>query len=260
MIQQVHDTADHEQSAPALGRLLGSGKVAEIFEFGDLVAKLYRSPAVKGSAFREAAALALAQSLGLPVPSVRAVQQIRDRWCVIMDRVDGSAFAEAGQRDPDWLRAYLAEMVRLHRLVHSRPGRGLGSMKARLQTNIRAMTNLGEARKRLLLDGLATLPEGDRLCHGDFHPWNIMGSPGQPILVDWVDACCGEPAADVCRSYVLMRPHLSDFASAYVDRYAAASAESRESILRWLPFVAAARLAEDVPDEVDSLMAMIDSA
>jgi hypothetical protein len=28
--------------------------------------------------------------------------------------------------------------------------------------------------------------------------------------------------------------------------------------LRWLPFVAAARLAEDVPDEVDGLMAMVD--
>jgi Ser/Thr protein kinase RdoA (MazF antagonist) len=128
-----------------------------------------------------------------------------DRWCVIMDRVDGSAFAEAGRRDPDWLPAYLAEMVRLHRLVHGCPGRGLGSMKARLQANIRATTNLGEARQRPILDGLATLPEGDRLCHGDFHPWNIMGSPGQPILVDWVDACCGEPAADVAGPMLMRR-------------------------------------------------------
>jgi aminoglycoside phosphotransferase (APT) family kinase protein len=131
-------------------------------------------------------------------------------------------------------------------------------MRARLQADIRTTAILGPERRRLLLDGLAALPEGDRLCHGDFHPWNIMGSPGQPILVDWVDACCGEPAADVCRSYVLMSPHLPDLASAYVDRYAAASSASRDSILRWLPVVAAARLAEDVPDEVDSLMAMVD--
>ena len=189
------------------------------------------------SAFREAAALALAQSLGLPVPSVSAVQQIGGRWSVIMDRAEGPAFAEACLRDPDRLPAYLAKMVQLHMRVHSHAGGGLGGMKARLRANIRAATNLGEARRRSLLDRLATLPDGDRLCHGDFHPWNIMGPPGQQLLVDWVDACCGEPAADVCRSYVLMRPHLPDFASAYVDRYSAASgAEPRK-----YPSVAAMR-------------------
>ena len=245
--------------APALGQLLGSGKGAEIFEFGDLVAKLYRSPASKESAFREAAALAFAQSLGLPVPSVRAVEKIVNRWGVIMDRVEGPAFAEAHQHDPERSPAFLAEMVRLHLRVHSHSGGRLGSMKARLRANIQATTNLGAARQRLLIDGLAILPDGDRLCHGDFHPWNIMGPLGRELLVDWLDACCGEPAADVCRSVILMSPHLPDFASAYVDQYAAASGESRESIFRWLPFVAAARLAEDVPDEVDGLLAMIDS-
>jgi aminoglycoside phosphotransferase (APT) family kinase protein len=244
--------------APALGQLLGAGKMAEVFEFGDLVAKLYRSPASKGSAFREAAALALAQSLGLPVPAVKAVQQIGDRWGVIMERAEGPVFTEADQRDPDRVTAYLAEMVKLHMRVHSHAGGRLGSMKGRLQANIRAATNLGKARQRRLLDRLATLPDGDRLCHGDFHPRNIIGPLGQELLVDWLDACCGEPAADVCRSYVLMSRHIPAFASAYVDRYCAASGESRESILRWLPFVAAARLAEDVPDEVDGLMAMVD--
>ena len=246
-------------NAQALGQLLGSGKVAEVYEFGDLVAKLYRSPASKGSAFREAAALALAQSLELPVPSVEAVHQIGDRWGVIMDRAEEAAFAEADQRDPHRVTAYLAEMVKLHMRVHSHAGGRLGSMKARLRTNILAATNLGEARRQSLLDQLAALTDGDRLCHGDFHPRNIMGPPGQAILVDWLDACCGEPAADVCRSYVLMHRHVAAFASAYVDRYSEASGESRERILQWLPFVAAARLAEDVPDEVDGLLVMIDS-
>ncbi len=243
----------------SLGQLLGSGKLAEVFEFGGLVAKLYRSLASKDTAFREAAALALAQSLGLPVPSVRAVKRFADRWGIVMDRVEGPAFAEAIKREHDRLPAYLAEMVHLHMRVHSQADARLGSMKARLRANIGAATMLGVARQRILLDGLAALPDGDRLCHGDFHPWNIIGPLGHELIVDWLDACSGAPAADVCRSYVLMRPHLPDFASAYVDTYAAASGESRERILRWLPFVAAARLAEDVPDEADGLMAMVDS-
>jgi Ser/Thr protein kinase RdoA (MazF antagonist) len=151
-------------------------------------------------------------------------------------------------------------MVKLHMRVHSHAGVRLGTMKGRLRANIMGAPNLGEGRQRSLLGRLATLPDGDRLCPGDFHPWNIMGPPVQELLVDWLDACCGEPAADVCRSYVLMRPHVPDLATAYVDGYAAASSETRESILRWLPFIAAARLAENVPEEVDSLIATVDSA
>jgi hypothetical protein len=45
-------------------------------------------------------------------------------------------------------------------------------------------------------------------------------------------------------------------ASAYVDAYSEVSGIGREAILNWLPFVAAARLAEGVP-EVADLMQMI---
>ena len=85
-----------------------------------------------------------------------------------------------------------------------------------------------------------------------------MGGPfGREVLIDWIDASRGEPAADVCRSYVLLRPAAPEMASAYLDAYAQVGGESRAAILDWLPFVAAARLAEGVP-EVDDLMKMVD--
>ena len=49
--------------APALGRLLGAGKEAEVFAFGGGALKLYRTAAAKRSAFREAANAAVAESL-----------------------------------------------------------------------------------------------------------------------------------------------------------------------------------------------------
>jgi aminoglycoside phosphotransferase (APT) family kinase protein len=101
------------------------------------------------------------------------------------------------------------------------------------------------------------MPEGDRLCHGDFHPYNIMGPPEREVLIDWPNASQGDPAADVCRTYVLLRSVSSELASAYVDAYSQVSGESRDKILNWLPFVAAARLAEGVP-ESDDLMKMVD--
>lgn len=241
---------------PNLGRRLGSGKAAEVFEWGQRVLKLYKSAAPKTSAFREAASLALAELFGLPVPSVSGIRQIEDRWGIVMTRAEGPSFAEAIGREPDLTRAYLKQMATLQSRVHAHPGTQFASLKARLAANIQRAEGLAAARRHVLLDSLAAMPEPDRLCHGDFHPGNIMGPPGQEVLVDWLDARRGDPAADACRTYVLMRPSAPEWASCYVDLFAGHTGESRERIFRWLPIVAAARLAEGVSSAV--LMEMIE--
>ena len=246
-------------SDPTLGRMLGSGKEAEVFEYRTIVVKLYRSPIPKRSAFREASILALVESFGLPVPAVYGVRQFGDRWGVMMARADGPAFAEAMGRQPHLRSAYIKAMALLHWRVHSHPATQLASLNAKLAAKIRQATILGETRQSQLLSRLAAQPEGDRLCHGDFHPFNLLGRPGRETLVDWMDASRGDPTADVCRSYVLIRRVAPEIASAYLEAYADVSGESRERILGWLPFVAGARLAEGLPDDEDSLIEMADS-
>jgi serine/threonine-protein kinase RIO1 len=49
-----------------LGRLLGTGKEAEVYEHGELALKLYKTTASKSSTFREAAILAIVESSALP--------------------------------------------------------------------------------------------------------------------------------------------------------------------------------------------------
>ncbi len=243
-------------SEPALGRVLGSGKAAEVFECGTAVMKLYRSGVPKRSAFREAAALAVVEMLGLPGPQVLGVQQVGDRWGVVMTRAEGPSFADVMRAQPERMPDYLKAMARLHSRVHGHPGTELGSLKARIASNIGRATKLGEARQNVLLEQLGSMPEGDRLCHGDFHPLNILGPPGGEIIVDWPDATRGDPAADVCRSFVLIKAAAPEAAAAYVEAYASIGGETQERVYRWLPFVAAARLAEDVPDEEEGLMEM----
>src|SRR5262245_55079407 len=86
--------------------------------------------------------------------------------------------------------------------------------------------------------------DGDRLCHGDFHPINVLGDLAQPLVIDWPDAARGAPAADACRSYLLLRLHAADLAEPYLDAYGRAGDVPRAPILAWLPYLAAARLAE----------------
>jgi len=73
-------------------------------------------------------------------------------------------------------------------------------------------------------------------------------------VIDWPDACRGDPAADVCRSYLLLRLYAQDIAEPYLDAYCRIVHVRKEKILDWLPHVAAARLAEDTPDDLDRLL------
>jgi hypothetical protein len=88
--------------------------------------------------------------------------------------------------------------------------------------------------------------------------WTV-GEASQPIVIDWPNACCGDPAADVCRSYLILKLHADEVAEPYLDAYCQVARVQRQTILDWLPYIAAARLAEDVPDEQHSLLELIRS-
>lgn len=50
---------------------------------------------------------------------------------------------------------------------------------------------------------LRELPDGEALCHGDFHPRNVIVDGDELTIIDWVDASSGPPAADLARSAII---------------------------------------------------------
>jgi hypothetical protein len=239
------------------GRLLAAGNVAEVFEWGSRALKLYRSPAAKQVAFREAAIHAAVEALGLPVPAVWGVQQVGGRWGIVFDRVSHASFADRMRAEPATVPAHLEILARLQTRIHAHRALEFGSLKLRLATNIAGTELLDEARRQALLRGLTGMPDGDRLCHGDFHPINVLGETAQPVVIDWPDARRGDPAADACRSYLLMRLHAENLAGPYLGAYCGVSGVPRQAILGWLPYVVAARLAEEIAGEVNSLLQLV---
>jgi len=242
-----------------VGPLLAVGNVAEIFEWGSRIVKLYKSTAAKPAAFREAAIHAAAEAMGLPVSRVWSVQEVGGRWGLVFDRVKQVSFAEQMLNNPDNVPRYLECMVRLHMRIHAQRAVQFAGLNVRLMANIAATKLLDKRRKRDLLGRIADMPDGDRLCHGDFHPMNILGDVSQPVVIDWPDARRGDPAADVCRSYLLMKLHAAEIATTYLDAYCRTTGMARQVVLSWLPYVAAAKLAEEVPSELDGLLKIVNS-
>jgi hypothetical protein len=77
-----------------IGRLLAAGNVAEVFERGSRVVKLYRSAARNPTVFREAAIHAAVEAMALPVPAVWGVLEVGARSGIVFDRVKERSFAQ----------------------------------------------------------------------------------------------------------------------------------------------------------------------
>src|SRR6516162_5148919 len=112
-----------------IGRLLAAGNVAEVFEWGSRVVKLYRSPARKPTAFREAAIHAAVEAMALPVPTVWGVLKVGGRWGIVFDRVKERSFAERMREDPSAIPECLQGLVRLHARIHTHAADQFGSLK-----------------------------------------------------------------------------------------------------------------------------------
>jgi hypothetical protein len=243
----------------ALGQSLATGNTAEIFEWGSRVMKLYKSPAAKPAAFREAATSAAVEALGLPAPRVWNVHDVGGRWGLVFDRVTQKSFAEQMLGKMNDVPRYLECMVQLQIRIHSHQAIQFIGLKVTLAANIAASLPLEKLRKQDLLDTLVDMRDGDRLCHGDFHPLNILGDTSDPMIIDWLDARRGDPAADVCRSYLLLKLHAAEIAMPYLDAYCRLGDMDRDAVLRWMPYVAAAKLAEGVPSERAGLLEIVGS-
>jgi aminoglycoside phosphotransferase (APT) family kinase protein len=239
-----------------LGPPLGAGKEAEIYAYRPgWVVKLTRWRRDHAPARREDAILRGLAPTGL-APAANGVVQIDERWGVVMERVEGSPLVER-LAAPNGAQEVLEVMVALHRRMHAvAASSALAPLKDRLVRNITSAPFLDEPTRQRLLKVVPTLPDGDRLGHGDFHPFNILGTGEAARVVDWLDASAGDPAADVCRTFVLIGSVQPDLAERYVDAYCAASGIDRMAVYAWLPVVAAARLAEKVPEETPRLLAL----
>lgn len=243
-----------------LGQRLGAGLVAEVFEWGPDVIKLYQRGQGKEQAFREAATLAMLERGPLPVPAVRGVLETDGRWGVVMSRAPGQPIAAQMLEHPGEAQAMLDDVVRLQLRIHAEPGQFLPRLRDRLRSAIARVEQLSADEIGATLQLLESLPDGDQLCHGDFHPFNVMGTAESPVIIDWLDATQGAPEADACRSYLLLLHNVPEVAATYLDAYERPSGRARAAILAWLPVLAAARLVEQVPSEYERLAALVRSA
>ena len=253
-------------------RLIAEGRTAEIYSWEPgQVLKLYRPEFQADLPEFELSIMRAVLAAGIPAPEVGKIVLYNGRKGLPMAHIQGDSHM-VGLRTHLWQAAiYGKALAELHARMHTASGAGLPPMRERLESKIRHAEPLPEKLRAAALAALKRLPENDRLCHGDFHPGNIIESPEGPVIIDWVDVTSGEPLADVARTALLVRYAAlpsgnpmnlliefvrGGFYKAYLTRYFELAPGSQSDVDAWLPVVAAARLSEGISREERSLLAM----
>lgn len=261
------------------GKLIGEGNTAEVYTWGDNeILKLFRKEFPFEDAEKEYQINRAIGNQGLPVPRALNLVEMEDRKGIIYQKASGVNMFELMIRKPLSCTKYAKLLAELHYQIHQCFGLNIPKYKDTLEWNIRHTDALSEEQKIAVLNLLEQLPEGISLCHGDFHPGNIIGEDENYYILDWMNATVGAPEADVARTLLLLRdavmPEYFPFvvkllfglfrksmAKTYVKRYMALSGVQKDEINRWRIVIAAARLMEWIPKaEKTALLKEIDRA
>ncbi|MDZ5712663.1 aminoglycoside phosphotransferase family protein [Jeotgalibacillus sp. HH7-29] len=200
-------------------------------------------------ASREAVKQRYAYACGLNVPQVYEVIDINGQQGIVMEHMIGKSLGELAFEDITNAEPYLHTSVQVQQEIHRVRADVIEPMHKKLQRQIESADLLTHIQKSQLLKKLGDLSGESRLCHGDFHLYNLISSDNKTVILDWVDASAGSPAADVCRSYLLYTQVSEQIASLYLKIYCDTSSISRDEIIEWAPVIAGARLAEHVQSE-----------
>lgn len=265
------------------GAIIGEGRIAEVFEWdGDgsrsaaegkgQALKLFRDWCPVEWVNYEARVARTVYATGLAVPAVGDVVEVEGRWGIVYERVDGVSMLQRLTARPWAVLSFARTLAELHAGMHSRKAPGLPSQRQQLEHKIQAASPLPPELKDAALQALARLPSASAVCHGDFHPDNVMLTARGPVIIDWPDATRGHPLADVARTSLLLRlgglppgaarrwlvqALRASFHAAYLRRYFQLRPGSRELLAAWQVPVAAARLEEGIGEEEERLVELV---
>ena len=228
-----------------------------------LVVRVKPSVGALDVAQREAAIQDWVADRGYPTPRVLRVfapGKLLARPVQIMARAPGRMVLAEFQSRPWTVRRMLRSMAALHVELHTLDPAGFPDgpdlLDNRLALTRRTADALDHAglrrgleRVEPLLPRLREAPAA--VCHGDFHPLNVLVADDAMAVIDWSDAGIGDPAGDVARTLALLSiAHLAGssrlekallravgpmLARTYRSAYAGLASIDMARIGRWLP-------------------------
>ena len=238
------------------GSIVGKGQQATVYAKDGYAVKLYKEGYSKQNVFSEAFIMANLELWDFPSPKVYEVLYVNGRYGLRMDQAKGKLMSE-DIIDPEKIHRVIDDLVNLQCRLNEYSGAdldGLLDIKVRFYNDIKSNDSLSSETKKKLLGKLDKLPEGHNFCHSDFHYDNVFFDGENYMIIDLLQICRGEPAADVACSFIAYNILNSrEIAEYYLNQYCQTSGIPKENVWHWIPIYAGAILGQ-VDEEFTPLL------
>jgi len=260
------------------GSLIGAGRTADVYAWGsEQVLKLYQDWMPARAIEQEFEITRLARAAGLPVPAAEEMLQMDGRLGIVFERIVGKSLLKILEASPWRLVSVACLLAEYHARMHkcSLPQEAPGQ-REQIEQGIAWAKDLTEDERQRILTVLVRLPDGNAICHGDFHPDNILITENGPVIIDWMTGRRGHPLADVERTVLLLQTgglppdaslgmrlminaSRSGLVKIYLARYRQIRSAPQADIGAWELPLLAARLfeVENYPDEKQLILKRI---
>jgi uncharacterized protein (TIGR02172 family) len=185
---------------------IASGRTAEVYPFEqDKVLKLFFPTISQAWIAKEVDTGRYIQDAKLPVPRVYETMKLNDREGIVYERIDGLSLLNELARKPWKVVQHARLLANLHVQVHAVPApANLETQREWARGGIPETKKLSQELRESVLRLLDSMPDGNQLCHGDFHPGNIIMTHRGPVIIDWMTASKGVACGDVARTSTIL--------------------------------------------------------
>lgn len=232
-----------------LGTPIATGNTAKVYLYQNKIYKVFNEYLPVKKSQKEASKQQYAHSCGLHVPEIYDVKNIDGKQVIIMEHIKGRTLGDLLTDNMEKTEYYMGLSVDIQMGIHQLNAHSIEPMFEKLHRQIESAPDLEDGVKTRLLKKLDSMTLEEKLCHGDFHLYNLILSGDKVAIIDWVDSSAGDRRADVYRSYLLYSQVSEELAELYIRLYCEKSGLSKDEIFQWAPIIAAARLSERVSSE-----------
>lgn len=241
-----------------LGKIVGAGNTASVYEWEEgKVLKLFHQGYPDGAVELEYNNAMAVRDMNFAKPKAYEMISYEGRRGIVYDRVEGESLLDRVMRTGD-IRECAIRMAKLHKEILRNTTGNVSNYKDFLKFCIpKSLLTIDQQEE--ILQTIHKLPAGNILCHGDFHPGNILMSGGDTYVIDFMNICHGDPLYDIARTVFLVEytpvPPESDdkdgilhLKKSLADLYLTQMNVTREMIRDYLSVIVTVRKGE-CPDE-----------
>lgn len=246
---------------------IGYGNTAVIYDYGDnKILKVYNKEMPEFLCKREFATMVRIYHKSRICPKPYKLVRYEGQLGIVMEKIEGIDYLRLIIKKPWRCKRIFRYLANLQASTHVDVNYRLPRVNQRMEEMIMEVEEeiLASEIKKAIIEIIRAFPDENKLCHGDYHPGNVLLSGERVVIIDWMTAMCGNKLYDISKTIMMiryndiyikskiliffgekLRKYMSDI---YLKEYLKATHIQREVLEEWYVPVAATMLFEPICD------------